>query len=629
MKVLVWMLVLVLVVVGVVSSEGVDAPPNVLVLLADDLGIGDLGCYGNTTINTPNIDRLASEGVRLTHHLSAAAYCTPSRAALLTSRFPTRYGMDANRVLQIPVILHTTSNAALPKDEVTIAEAFQAANYTTALVGKWHLGMECSFLGKSCLGPSNHGFHSFFGIPTTLFFEFGEPGSFWVFPLWKMMNRALIATWLIIMCSLMFGYYKKILKASHIMAILLISHFLFIFLWFTFNHCNFTSGASTLSWAAYVLLLPFRLLDGNPARPPSTSSVRVSEWFRTNYNSFLFRDNKLVEKPIQLEGLTQKLVQESTQFLTSRAKDNRPFFLMHSFTHVHTPMFSARHWKGRSRHGRYGDNVEELDEGVGAILDTLRELGLEKNTLVYFTSDHGGHLEAVEPGTMERIGGHNGRFKGGKGQGGSEGGIRVPGLYRWPGILPTGVTVDVPTSLMDLMPTVLSLTGLPNITQLVPRSADKELDGVDISRLLTEYNVVEERGKNEHTGKDQHPTRRIFLHHCQEDVHAMRLYTGEHVYKMYLYRHQWHKGSTQCGWGPMNYCPCFTQIYNLTTQPMLYDLIQDPYEDYPPITHNTSEYKAVTRELLAYLQQWRDRVYFPPSQISSWGNFMWRFWVQP
>ncbi|KAK4303618.1 hypothetical protein Pmani_024377 [Petrolisthes manimaculis] len=598
MKVLVWMLVLVLVVVGVVSSEGVDAPPNVLVLLADDLGIGDLGCYGNTTINTPNIDRLASEGVRLTHHLVASAMCTPSRAALFTSRYPTRYGLEENATIQIPVVLHTTSHVGLPADEVTLATALRAADYTTALVGKWHLGMNCSFLGRSCPGPLNHGFQSFYGIPTTLYQEFAAPGAFWRFSFTHPKFQALCVSWVAVVWSLVMGYRKDILSATCVFNLLLLIHVAVLApIWFTLAHSSFD--------------------------PFVHEALGISPWLHARVNSHIFRDEALVERPIRLEGLTHQLVDESRAFLTAHAHDHKPFFLVHSFAHVHVPMFSSQHMKGHSRHGRYGDNVEELDEGVGAILDTLRELGLEKNTLVYFTSDHGGHLEAVEPGTMERIGGHNGRFKGGKRQGGSEGGIRVPGLYRWPGILPTGVTVDVPTSLMDLMPTVLSLTGLPNITQLVPHSADKELDGVDISEVLLQKATMEGDGGKTTAG------RRIFMHHCGQDIHALRLHSGEHVYKLYLYKARWHEGSTQCGWGAYKSCTCFDDVIDVRKEPQLYDLTRDPYEDNPPISPDTPEYQTVTKELLDYLHKWRTTTHLPPSQLSTMENVKWNMWYQP
>ncbi|XP_063872262.1 arylsulfatase H-like isoform X2 [Scylla paramamosain] len=519
---------------GAVGSEDLQLhkPPNIVILLADDLGIGDVGCYGNDTIRTPHIDRLASEGVRLTHHLAAAAMCTPSRAALLTARYPARYGLVADPILPVPVLIQITSPGGIPGDEVTIATALAAANYTTAIVGKWHLGMNCSLWGRGCLGPLRHGFHSFFGLPMSLFQEYADPYPFWTLP-------------------------------------------------------------------------------------ADTAVIQVSPWIQNHANSVLMRDGEVVEAPIKLEGFSQRLVAESRRFITEHANSERPFFLFHSFGHVHTPMFTAPHMAGRSKHGRYGDNVEEMDEGVGSLLDTLTQLGLENNTVVYFASDHGGHLEVTDD-DGQRIGGHNGRFKGGKRQGGSEGGIRVPGIFRWSGHLPCGVTQHSPTSMMDVLPTLLSLAGLPPLHTLVPRASHKELDGTDISEILQGGAAESQEG-------------RVFLHHCDSAIHAVRLVTGDHVYKMHLARPKWFPGSTQCGWGRGVICSCsgYGLVTDLSSRPELYDLNKDPYEDKQPISPESEEYKVVVKQMREYLEQWKARVKYPPSQLSTLANIIWRPWYQP
>jgi arylsulfatase A-like enzyme len=130
-------------------------PPNVVVIFTDDMGYGDLGCYGHPTIKTPNLDRMAAEGMKFTSFYAAAEVCTPSRAALLTGRLPPRSGMcsDTRRVL------FPDSAGGLPASEVTLAEALKAKGYSTALVGKWHLGHLPEYL------PMKHGFDSFFGLP--------------------------------------------------------------------------------------------------------------------------------------------------------------------------------------------------------------------------------------------------------------------------------------------------------------------------------------------------------------------------------------------------------------------------------------------------------------------------------
>ena len=138
-----------------VGSKSVADKPNIVIIFADDLGYGDLGCFGHPTINTPNLDRMAAEGMKLTQFYSAACVCTPSRAALMTGRLPIRNGMCGKR----RSVLFPDSPGGLPASEITIAEALKSAGYATACVGKWHLGHLPKFL------PTRHGFDSYYGIP--------------------------------------------------------------------------------------------------------------------------------------------------------------------------------------------------------------------------------------------------------------------------------------------------------------------------------------------------------------------------------------------------------------------------------------------------------------------------------
>ena len=131
-----------------------DRPPNIVVLFADDLGYGDLGCFGHPTIATPKLDRLASEGQRWTNFYVAASVCTPSRAGLMTGRLPIRNGMCGDRRVLFP-----DSSGGLPDSEVTVAEALKPLGYATACIGKWHLGHLPEYL------PTSQGFDSYFGIP--------------------------------------------------------------------------------------------------------------------------------------------------------------------------------------------------------------------------------------------------------------------------------------------------------------------------------------------------------------------------------------------------------------------------------------------------------------------------------
>ncbi len=148
-----WLTLIVMGMAGI--ARAADRPPNFVILFADDLGYGDLACYGHPTIRTPALDRMAAEGMRFTQFYSAACVCTPSRAALMTGRLPIRSGMcsDSRRVL------FADSASGIQDSEVTLAEALKAKGYATACVGKWHLGHLPQYL------PMRHGFDSYFGIP--------------------------------------------------------------------------------------------------------------------------------------------------------------------------------------------------------------------------------------------------------------------------------------------------------------------------------------------------------------------------------------------------------------------------------------------------------------------------------
>ncbi|XP_061485403.1 arylsulfatase D-like isoform X2 [Rhineura floridana] len=340
--------------------------PNILLIMADDLGYGDLGCFGNSTLRTPNIDGLAKEGVKLTQHIAAAAICTPSRAAFLTGRYPIRSGM-ASRI-ETRVIIRTGASGGLPANETTFAKLLQQQGYTTGLIGKWHQGMNCESRNDHCHHPLNHGFDYFYGTPFTLVNEC-QPNKD------PEMSVKLRAT---------YWFYTQ-MGAVLVFTLVL----------------GRTTGLFCVEWKVTAFVT-------------SCGVLFFISWF-ANYgflrywNCIVLRDHIITEQPIKLENAASRIVKESISFIERNKQE--PFLLFVSFLHVHTPCFTTEMFHGKSRHGLYGDNVEEMDWMVGKILAAVDKEGLRNNTFTYFTSDHGGFLEAREG--IDQLGGWNGIYKGG------------------------------------------------------------------------------------------------------------------------------------------------------------------------------------------------------------------------
>ncbi len=312
--------------------------PNIIIYFVDDLGYGDLSCYGSKAINTPNLDKMASEGIRLTSFITASSVCSPSRAGLLTGRYPTRVGITR--------VLFPTDNTGLPESETTIAEALKPNGYATACIGKWHLGHLPQFL------PTNHGFDSYFGIPYS-----------------------------------------------------------------------------------------------NDMRPTP-----------------LMKNLETIEEPVNQDTLTERYTDEAVKFIT--ASRNKPFFLYVAHAMPHIPLHVSPRFRGKSKAGLYGDAVEAIDWSVGQILNTLKQLNLDKNTLVIFASDNGPWYQ-----------GSAGRLRGRKATT-YEGGVRVPFIARWQNHIPKGLVSDEPVSALDLFPTIVTATG-------ARPSPTLELDGQDAFSFLT------------------------------------------------------------------------------------------------------------------------------------------------
>ncbi|XP_018104260.1 steryl-sulfatase isoform X3 [Xenopus laevis] len=445
------------------ASCAYSSRPNFLLIMVDDLGIGDVGCYGNKTIRTPNIDRLAEEGVMFTQHLAASPLCTPSRAAFMTGRYPIRSGMASES--RMGVFIFSASSGGLSTEELTFATLLKKVGYSTAIIGKWHLGLNCEKSDDFCHHPRSHGFDYFYGITNTNLRDC-IPGHGSVF----------VAG-----------------AAKYIQATFQIS-FLALFTLVLISY----SGLLNVPWKLifYIVSVTSLLLG----------AVIFFFWNFQYLNCVLMRNDKIIQQPLVFDNLTQRITREALQYIKSN-KDT-PFLLFVSYVQVHTALYASQDFIGKSNHGIYGDATEEVDWSVGELLNELDRSHLQNKTVVYFTSDNGAHLEEISS-SGEVHGGCNGIYKGGKSTS-WEGGIRVPGLFRWPGMLESGMVINEPTSNMDIFPTVLKLAGSP-----LPQ--DRIIDGHDLMPLMQGERATSER--------------EFLFHYCNAYLNAVRWNQRNSLYK--------------------------------------------------------------------------------------------------
>ena len=366
---------------GCLSPGKGAGKPNIVFIMIDDLGYGDLGCYGNQINQTPNIDRLAEKGLKFTDYHSNGPMCTPTRAALMTGMYQHRLGRKFERALSG----RTEHDQGMPSSALTIAELLKEAGYATGMFGKWHLGYRPPYL------PHDKGFDEFRGLG---------------------------------------------------------------------------SG------------------DGD-------HHSHVDRWGREDW----WHNNR----PEMEDGYSTDLItRHSVQFIRDHREE--PFFLYVSHLAIHFP------WQGpddpvHRKAGTTYENdkwgiipdkenvqphvkamIESIDDGVGEIMETLKEVGLENNTLVLFTSDNGGYIHYAHE--FHNIS-DNGKWRGQKGEV-YEGGHRVPCIAYWPGRISPGTVTHETVLTMDMFPTFAALAGAE-----IP--VDKHVDGVNILPVLFDRGSLQSR----------------------------------------------------------------------------------------------------------------------------------------
>ena len=366
--------------------------PNVIIIFADDLGYGDLGCYGSKINETPTLDKMADEGKKFSNFYVSSPVCSPSRASLMTGCYPQRISFGTFDGLRV---LFPGQGIGLSNEEKTVAKTFKESGYSTKIIGKWHCGDQEEFL------PTNHGFDSYFGIPYS-----NDMG-------------------------------RQVKIKDYI--------------------------------------------------PNDSSLHKITEWDRPPLP--LVRDKEVIQEQPDQRSIAERYTEDAVKFM--RENKEKPFFLYLAHMQVHLPLYAAEKFVKESKNGDYGACVASIDWSTKVIFDELKELGIDENTIVIFTSDNGSRLQ--------NQGGSNGNLRGGKGQT-WDGGQRVPCIIRWPGKINEGQQTDALSTTMDFLPSITKLIGgnLPS----------KKIDGIEMSDLFF---------SNENSSK-----RDSFLYYNEDELEAIR-----------------------------------------------------------------------------------------------------------
>src|SRR3954451_18221427 len=373
-----------------------ESRPNIVLIYADDVGYGDLGCYGATAVRTPNIDSLAGGGLRFTNAHSPSATCTPSRYALMTGQYAWRKLGTA--------ILPGDARLIIGRDQLTIPGMLQKAGYRTGAVGKWHLGLgsgNIDWNGEIKPGPLEIGFDYSFLIPAT-------PDR--------------------VPCV------------------------------FVENHRVVNADPADPIQVSYEAPFPGEptgranpeLLKMKPSHGHDMAIVdgvsRIG--YMKGGKSALWVDEDIVDT----------LSSHAIRFIES--KKQRPFFLYYATHDIHVPRLPNPRFRNKTTMGPRGDAIAELDWSVGQILAALDRNGLRENTLVLFSSDNGPVVDdGYQDEAVQKLGTHRpaGSYRGGK-YSNFDGGTRVPFMARWPGHIKPDSVSGALIGQVDLLSTFASLT---------------------------------------------------------------------------------------------------------------------------------------------------------------------------
>ena len=402
-----WMAAAVVLQVVTLSAAEIEAkpeyaaaarPPNIVFLLADDLGYGDLGCFGQTKFRTPNIDRLAAEGMRLVQHYSGNAVCAPSRCVLMTGLHPGHAFIRNNRETK------PEGQFPIPEDTVTLSKLLRAAGYVTGAFGKWGLG------GPDSTGePLKQGIERFYGYNCQ-----GKAHNYYPPYLWDNDRRVPLD-------NPDFSAHQKLPEG--------------------------VDPSNPASYTAYT---------GNQYAPDLIAREAVR----------FIRDNKdrpfFLYFPTTVPHLALQVPEDSLkEYLEAYPEDPYPG--------------SRGYLPHRTPRAAYAAMVSRLDREIGRIADTIRELGLDDQTVFVFSSDNGPLYDQLG-GTDTDFFGSAGPFRGRKGSL-YEGGIRVPTFVRWKGRIPGGTSSDRVSGFEDWLPTLLELANLEG-------SIPKGIDGISMAATL-------------------------------------------------------------------------------------------------------------------------------------------------